>query len=197
MSTCRFFKDFESHFPYRLMQFCCPKNSKVKKIVLKIMLLPILTLTMQQCWHTYWLRAHQSLSLKVSNCLLHRHMFIVSKLHSKSVDYKYSLHLIKIPSNFPCYQVGIMKLMTNMKSRWSQSLMEQTFLGTRKPECLLNRNINDYIWFDKVEGKVVKTWNKFPFLYNINLYCYVRFVPCNVNKLFGEKISLCSWIHCC
>lgn len=31
MSTCRFFKDFESHFPYRLMQFCCPKNSKVKK----------------------------------------------------------------------------------------------------------------------------------------------------------------------
>ena len=35
--------------------------------------------------------------------------------------------------------------------------MEQTFLGTRKPECLLNRNINDYIWFDKVEGKVVKT----------------------------------------
>ena len=38
MSTWRFFKDFESHFPYRLMQFCCPKNSKVKKIVLKIVI---------------------------------------------------------------------------------------------------------------------------------------------------------------
>ena len=117
MSTCRFFKDFESHFPCRLMQFCCPKNSKVKKIVLKIMLLPILTLTMQQCWHTYWLRAHQSLSLKASNCLLHRHMFIVSKLHSKSVDYKYSLHLIKMPSNFPC----VIRLeLWNWWQTWSQ-----------------------------------------------------------------------------